>query len=177
MAGVIDVVERHAVKLRHESCPTRGPQHLRHCCPQSPMFARKQLFIRGPCRLVKLAFFGTWEKIAPFQGKRAAFTALDPPSQRVFPVRGVEHHFPDIVAARTRAPGCLPRRHTLQGLSEIWAVPGLLFVGLIQEREYELLGIQRGHLCTEIRMRANSKRIARLRVRVNLLYKFPIARS
>ena len=77
------------------------------------MFALEQLFIRGPCRLVELALFGTQEKIAPFQRKRAAFAAFDPASQRVFPVRGMQHHFPDIVAARTGAPGCLPRRHTL----------------------------------------------------------------
>jgi len=53
-------------------------------------------------------------------------------------------------------------------------MPGLLFVGFIQEREYDLFGIQRGHLCTEIRMRATSGRIARLNVRVNLLCKFQL---
>ncbi len=33
-------------------------------------------------------------------------------------------------------------------------MPGLLFVRFIQEREQELLGIQRGHLCNEIGMNA-----------------------
>jgi len=48
-------------------------------------------------------------------------------------------------------------------------MPGLFFVGFIQDREYELLGIQRGNLCSEIGMNAASERIARSNVRVNLL--------
>src|SRR4029077_16602128 len=154
----------------------RGALDFGHGRPQSPMFSLEQLFIRGPCRLVELALFRTREKVAAFQRKRTAFAPPDPPPQRVFPVRCVQRHFPDIVAARSWPPGSLPRRHTLQGLSQIGAMPGLSFVGFIEKREYELVGIHGGHLqkgSSSFRQ-SPRKRIARLIVRVNARAEVPL---
>ena len=136
MACVINVVERYAIQLRPKSCRTRSAEHSSDCRAQGPMFALEQFFIRGPRRFVEFAPLGAREEIAAFQRKGAAFAAFDPSPERIFPVRGVQRHFPDIVAARARTPGCLARRHTFYGLFEIRSMPGLFFISFIQESEH-----------------------------------------
>src|SRR6266481_3411320 len=50
-------------------------------------------------------------------------------------------------------------------------MPGFLFVGFIQEREHELLGIQRGHLCNENWNERNLRKESRSRTCVSTYFR------
>jgi len=89
---VIDVVERHAVKLRHEFCPT-DVRSTRATAARKARCSRSSNFLSAAHAASWSLPFRDARKIAPFQRKRAAFAAFDPASQRVFPVRGMQHHF------------------------------------------------------------------------------------
>src|SRR5262249_36711871 len=113
---------------------------------KGPMFALKQLLVGAPGRFVEFALLGSGEKIAALQDKRAALAPLDLSPECIFPVGGVQCHFPDIVPARTGAPGRLLCAHTLDGLPEIRSMPGLLFECFLKEGQYQFRRVHRSHL-------------------------------
>src|SRR5260370_8793953 len=110
------------------------------------MFALKQFFVRVPSRFVQLAFLGPRKKIAALQRECATLPAFDSSPHRVLPVRRMEHHFPGVVPAGSRAPCGLLRGHSPDGLLEVRSMPGLFLVGVSDQRENKLCRINDGLL-------------------------------
>src|ERR1700732_2440483 len=108
---------------------------------QGPVFSLKQLLIGAPRRLIQVPFFGPYKEIAALQRERSALPAIHPSPHGILPVRGMERHFPDVVAAGSGTPRGLLRGYSLDGLLEIWSMPGFFLVGFIKQHEHELCGI------------------------------------
>ncbi len=105
------------------------------------MFTVQQVLICAPGLFIALALLWPGKKIAPFQRKGTPFAALNPSPHRILPIRRMQRHFPDVVPPRSGAPGCLLCGHPLDGLFEIWPMPGLFLVGFVKQREHNLCGI------------------------------------
>src|SRR6266699_5090050 len=140
---MIDIVKRHAVKLVHHFRAPRGAQYFGHRRAQGPVFPLQSLLILAPCRLVQSASLGPRKKIAALQLERATPSAYDSAPHGIFPVRGMQHHLPDVVPARTRAPCGLLRGESLDGLLEVRSMPSLFVVGFVEQREHQVCGIHR----------------------------------
>src|SRR4029077_9834831 len=59
----------------------------------------------------------------------------------ILPVRRMQHHFPDVVPARSGTPCGLLCGYSLDGLLKVWSMPGLFLIGFVQQGENELCGI------------------------------------
>src|ERR1700747_3524418 len=98
---------------------------------QGPMFSLKQLLIRAPRRFGQLACLRPRKEIASFERERAALPAFDSSAHRVFPIRRMQHHYPDVVPARSGTPSGLLCGYSLDGLLQVWSMPGLFLIGFI----------------------------------------------
>src|SRR6266699_164106 len=140
---MIDIVKRHAVKLVHHFRAPRGAQYFGHRRAQGPVFPLQSLLILAPCRLVQSASLGPRKKIAALQLERATPSAYDSAPHGIFPVRVMQHHLPNVVTARSRAPRGLLRGDSLDGLLEVRSMPSLFVVGFVEQREHQVCGIHR----------------------------------
>lgn len=134
---VIDIMKRNSVKLSQQFHSLRRSHNLFHGGAQRAVLPLEQFLIGPPGRFTQLRFFGPWEKVAPFQDKRASFSALDPSSHCVFPVRRVQRQFPDVVPVRPGSPRCLLGTDSPEGLLEIGSVPGPFLVTLVEQCHHQ----------------------------------------
>ena len=80
----------------------------------------------------------------------------------------MQGHFPDVVPPRFGAPGCLLGGYSLDGLFEIWPMPGLFLVGFVKQREHNLCGIHGNLHKAWLVMEKIPQRMARPPFRVNV---------
>src|SRR5262245_6946219 len=99
------------------------------------MFNAKDLFVRLPCRLRQFSRFGTSEEVATRQRETAALATLQFMADHIFPVCGMQRHFPDVVPTWSRAPSRLLRRDSLQRLPQVCSMPGFFLEGLFKQAQ------------------------------------------
>src|SRR5208282_2144764 len=144
LAGMIDVVKGDAqdgvkggpfgaldrsVEMRHWNLRDRSAQGFVQFVEQ-----RKRLLpLRGPGGPEASGRRG--EPVGAFVRKASTLAAGEALPHGVFPVGGVEHFFPDVVAARGGPPSGLRGSQPAEAAAEVGAVPGVMVEGLVQSAE------------------------------------------
>ena len=78
------------------------------------------------------------EPITPSHCKGATFFANQSPSDRVFPIGGMDHDFPDVMTPAPRSEGRFTGRDTSNRATKVGPVPCRPFVSLIEQTQQML---------------------------------------
>src|SRR5258706_3829084 len=163
LTRVVNIVKRDPPQLRQQLLPSRCSSRLYYCKPQRAVLALEQLFVCAPCGFSIRTWFRPRKKVTAFKHKGTALTSLNSSPYRVFPIRGVQRDFPNVVAIASRAPCRLFRAHSTQRLLQIWTMPCPFFIGFIEQGKNEI-GRVHGGSSRRICALRNDARIA-LRLR------------
>ncbi len=138
LTGMVNIVKCYAPQFWQQFLPSRCSTELFYCKPQFAVLALEQLFVGDPRRFCIRARLRSHKKIAALQYKRTALASLDFSPYDVFPIRGVQRDFPDVVPATRRAPCCLLRGHSAERLPQIWTMPCSFFIGFVEQDKNEI---------------------------------------
>ncbi len=95
---MVDVVKRHTPQHATDFRRNTLFQNTLHRFAKSIVLFQQQRLIRLPGGFGQLPLFRARKEVRSLERERTAFAALKPSPNRIFPIGGVQCHFPDIVA-------------------------------------------------------------------------------
>lgn len=101
------------------------------CPAQIAVLAEQDFDVRLPGRFAR--FDRPREEVAARQNKATALFTGNAAAHHIFPIRGVERQFPNVMAAGSHSPGRLPRTDAPNGATKVGAMPRLLLERLVDQ--------------------------------------------
>src|SRR6266581_1839162 len=139
LPGMVDVVKADATNLPQKLCGEPFALPISHPAVRGAVLPLKQFAVGAPGSFRQLARFGTRKEIAALERERAAFASFDAAPHGIFPVGCVESQFPDVAPAGAWPPRGLLGGYSADGLPHVWAMPGRLFVGFVEQAKEQLI--------------------------------------